>query len=144
MERSLQTSLVLHGAVVVLIGLLVGIPYGNAITGGADAEIIRAWRAAHDGLIMGGLLLIAAGPASALVDLGALGQVVLARALIVSAYAFAVALTSAAVFGFRGLEPVAPAMNVVVFVANSIGAVGSLVGVGLFVTGAARAGRRKD
>lgn len=46
----LAIQLTLHGAIVLLIGLLTGIPYGHAITRKPDENTVRAWRVAHSGL----------------------------------------------------------------------------------------------
>ena len=136
MEQGVQRSLVLHGSIVVMIGLLVGIPYGQAITGGMGAEVVRAWRAAHDGLIMGGIMLVAVGPACGWVRLRPAVEALLGWSLIVSGYAFVLALVGAAVLGVRGLEPAGPGANLLVFGANTTGALGSLLGIGLLVGGA--------
>ena len=56
---NLSLQLLFHGAIVMLIGLLSGIPYGLAITKEKDESVIRAWRVAHSGLAMGGTTMIA-------------------------------------------------------------------------------------
>lgn len=44
---NLSLQLLFHGAIVVLIGLLSGIPYGSAIIKKKGKSVIRAWRVAH-------------------------------------------------------------------------------------------------
>ena len=55
---NLSLQLLFHGAIVVLIGLLSGIPYGSAITKKKDESVIRSWRVAHSGLAMGGTTIL--------------------------------------------------------------------------------------
>ena len=61
-------QLLLHGTIVLVVGLLAGVPYGRAITAGSSEERIRAWRVAHTGLTSGGGVMIAV--ASVLSQLG--------------------------------------------------------------------------
>ena len=42
-----QVRLLFHGSIVLLVGLLSGVPMGQAITGGWGEEVVRAWRVAH-------------------------------------------------------------------------------------------------
>src|SRR5207248_1591905 len=52
-------QLVLHGGIVLLIGLLCGAPLGSAVVRGKGEEAVRAWRVAHTSLVTGGILLLA-------------------------------------------------------------------------------------
>src|SRR6185369_13755231 len=56
--------LVFHGAAVLLVGLLAGIPYSTAITGGWGPEAVRAWQKAHLGIVAGGMMLVAVAGAA--------------------------------------------------------------------------------
>jgi hypothetical protein len=59
-------QLILHGSIVLLVGLLSGAGFGTAIVRGKSEAAARAWRVAHSGLLMGGVLLLAlAGSAAA-------------------------------------------------------------------------------
>ena len=130
-----QLQILLHGVIVLLIGLLCGVPYGHAITHGWGEDAVRAWRFAHLGLLVGGIWLLAVAGVSHLLVLNARTVSVLAWSLVASAYGFTVALVLAAVSGVRGLEPTGPFANFVVFLANAVGAFGALVGVVLMVVG---------
>jgi hypothetical protein len=59
----------------------------------------------------------------------------LVSSVVTSAYGFAVALVVAAIGGVRGLELAGPALNVIVFLANSVAALASLVSVGVMLFG---------
>ncbi|MEA5480581.1 hypothetical protein VB774_23340 [Pseudanabaena galeata UHCC 0370] len=45
--------LLFNGSVVLLVGLLCGVPYGSAIVKKQSDEVIRAWKLAHGGLSLG-------------------------------------------------------------------------------------------
>ena len=134
----LQRQLLAHGSIVLLVGLLSGAGFSEAITGtqGADAE--RAWRVAHSGLTLGGAMFIAIAMAQPTLVLSERAASFLTWSLVASGYGFAVALPLGAVLGLRGLEPAGPASNFVIFIGNTIGALGSLVGGFLFSWGAFR------
>ena len=68
---NLSLQLLFHGAIVLLIGSLSGIPYGSAITQKKDEEVVRAWRVAHSGLSMGGTTMIAFAAAINQLDINA-------------------------------------------------------------------------
>jgi hypothetical protein len=120
-------QLAFHGAVVLLVGLLCGIPYGRAITRGAPAHTAAAWRLAHGSLPMGAALMLAV--CAMLSDLSVSDPVrwTIAVALILSSYAFCISLPLGAMAGHRGLSPGGPFTARIVFAGNSLGALGSLV-----------------
>ena len=51
--------LVFHGSLVLLLGLLLGAPYAQAIKAEADEQIINSWRVAHQSLPIGATLMFA-------------------------------------------------------------------------------------
>ncbi len=134
----LQRQLLLHGSIVLLVGLLSGAGFAEAITGAQGEHAERAWRVAHTGLSLGGALFIAIAMALPTLVLSERVVSLLTWSLVASGYGFAVALPFGAAIGMRGLEPVGPASNLVVFIGNTIGSFGSLVGVLLFAWGALR------
>jgi hypothetical protein len=120
-------QLLLHGAIVLLIGLLSGIPYGYAVTRNKDEKTAFAWRVAHSGLSMGGTMMIAMSAALAVAKFDSVINVLVVWPSIVSGYSFAVALPYGAWVGHRGLTPKKPARNMVVYVGNIVGAISSLL-----------------
>lgn len=137
----LQRQLLLHGSVVLVVGLLSGALFREAITGAQGENAERAWRVAHSGLTMGGALLIAAAAALPILALPRRAAPLLVWSLVASGYGFVIALPCSAAVGMRGLEPMGPASNFVVFIGNTVGALGSLSGALLIVWGAWRAVR---
>ena len=134
MTDSDQRRLVFHGAIVLLAGSLCGIPQATAITGGLPEARIHAWRVAHDGLVAGGIMLIAIGAALRLVTEARVARWV-RWSLVAVGYGAVVGLGVGALAGVRGLQPTGPPINVVVFLGNVIVGIGTLVGVPLLIWG---------
>lgn len=119
--------LALHGAVVLVIGLMCGGPYGRAINRNAPAHIVQAWRVAHSSLPAGAVLMFAVAPLLSLFTVAAPFKWFIALALIVSSYAFCVSLPLAAVVGHRGLSPAGPLSARLVYAGNIVGAAGAVL-----------------
>jgi hypothetical protein len=120
-------QLVFHGAIVLLIGLLCGAPYGRAIRRGLPDSVVAAWRLAHGSLPMGAALMLGVGAVLSGLTVAEPLRWTIAIALIISSYAFCMSLPLAAAVGHRGLSPGGPVPARVVFAGNTVGAVGSLV-----------------
>lgn len=119
--------LMFHGSIVLLYGLLCGAPYARAINRNAPTHVVHSWRVAHASLPMGAtLMLVVAALLPVLPEITAL-QWTIALALIVSTYAFVVALTLAPILGHRGLSSQGPVAAKLVFAGNLIGAWASMV-----------------
>ena len=131
-----QLQTLLHGAIVLLVGLLCGIPFGAAVGNAWGEEAVRAWRVAHSGGAMIGLMLIAIGAVLPRLLLGDRAASVLAWSLVASAYSFTLGLVVAATAGVRGLGATGPPLNWVVFVAYMVGSLGVLLSVVLMIRGA--------
>ncbi len=78
--------LLLHGGIILLAGLLCGIPLGRAIVRGSPDGSIRAWRVAHSGLSMGAVLLVAVAGVVSLVELSPMWNWVLVWSFVASGY----------------------------------------------------------
>ena len=137
MEAQLRARMVLHGVVVILLGLVAGVPFIYVITGELAGEV-RAWRMAHLEGVLNGLLVIAISAAGAHIALSQRLQSWLANSLIVTAYGNIVASIVGATFGVRGLEPAGPAANWIVFILFTIAVVAVLTGLVLAAIGAYR------
>jgi hypothetical protein len=141
MSEPLQMQILLHGAIVLFVGLLCGIPFGVAARNASSHEAARAWRVAHSGGVTVGLMLLAVGAVLHLLLLGNRATSVLVWSLVVSAYSFTLGMVLAATGGVRGLRATGPALNWVVFGAYMVGSVGALLGVALVILGAYAAPR---
>jgi cytochrome bd-type quinol oxidase subunit 2 len=130
--------LVLHGVIVVLLGLLVGFAYASAITDGWGAEAERAWRTAHLEGLLNGMLVMVLGAAAPRLRLSGAEERWFRLGALATGYGNVVAATLAAVSGSRGLAPGGPLANWAVFALFSVAIVGVLVALILAVRGAAR------
>jgi hypothetical protein len=126
-------QLAFHGAVVLLIGLLCGAPYGRAINRGAPTHVTNAWRLAHASLSIGAAVMLAVSGLLSAFTVGEPVRWLIAIALVVSSYAFCISLPLAAMVGHRGLSPGGPRSARLVYVGNSVGALASLVAAGMLV-----------
>ena len=122
-----------HGAVVLLIGLLSGAPFGRAIASGAPSRRAEAWRAAHAGLIGTGMMTLVFGLMLRQWHAGGAPANAAAVTAIIAAYAFSAAMILAAVSGQRGLSTAGPLTNRLVFAGYVLGVLGSLSAAAGFV-----------
>jgi hypothetical protein len=120
--------LVVHSALVLVAGLLVGVPYGRAVHRNAPDQIIRAWRLAHDSLTVGPILGLAIAAVLSSLSVGGPMKSWLAWAWVVSNYGFCFSLPLAAMVGQRGHTWDKPLSNQFVFVGNMVGLAASSVG----------------
>ena len=137
MDRALRRTMVFHGAIVVLLGLLAGFPYAFVVMGRLQGSE-RAWRMAHlEGVLNGLLLLGVAGVGGRLV-LSAGQARVLAWALVLTGYANVVAAIIGASFAVRGLAPGGSFSNTIVYTLFMAAVVGVFVALVLVAVGARR------
>jgi len=127
MEDSAR-HLLFHSVVVLLAGLLAGIPYGRAILRDSDQRLTQAWRVAHAALPMGALLLLVISVAFSGLNVSPALKWVISVLYIISAYGFMLALLLGPLVGHRGLSSRGPLAAKVVYSGNISGAVTSLVG----------------
>ena|SRR5688500_6740266 len=121
MEPSAR-HLALHGAIVLLIGLACGSPYGRAINRNAPTHIVQSWRVAHASLPMAGILMLAVAALLSHFSVEGYVRWLIASTLIASSYAFCVSLPLAAVVGHRGLTSEGPFAAKFVYAGNIAGA----------------------
>jgi hypothetical protein len=131
--------LVFHGALLLLIGNLVGFPFASAIEADWGPEAVRAWRVAHTSLVLGGALYVAMGAARSFVVLPRRAASWLVWLLVSTAYVFPAALVLGASIGARGLSGAGPPLHVLVFVAFTLSVLAILVASVLFLWGTYRA-----
>jgi hypothetical protein len=133
-EKKLRASLIFHGAIVVILGLLAGFPYALVLQGQMAGEP-RAWSMAHLEGVLNGLLCLGAAGAFGKLALRA-GQLrLMTWSFILMAYGNLVASVIAAVTGQRGLELAGPMSNMIVFGLFMIAVVLVLIALGLLAYG---------
>ena len=127
--------LLVHGLIVLFIGVLSGIPFWFAIIFNRTKGAVSAWRVAHSTLIASGLLMVVVSLIYSHLALSSeLGSLV-AWFFIVSGYGFVFAFVIGAWIGRRGLTPWPLGVDTVLFAGHFIGAVGALLGMCILLYG---------
>jgi len=119
--------LIFHAAIVLIIGLLCGMPYGRAINRKASEPIVHAWRVAHLALPIGAILMLAIAAVLTPLAVADLVKWIIALSLIVSSYSFCFSLVLAPLVGHRGLSSKGPFAAKLVYLGNMLGAGSSMV-----------------
>jgi hypothetical protein len=127
MEESAK-HLLFHGTVILLLGLLAGIPYARSILNKEADNIIFAWRVAHSALTIGAILMLSIVPILALLEVSVTVKWCVVLFFIISAYSFSFALYLSPLTGYRGLHHKGPISAKFVYFGNSFGAISSLFG----------------
>ena len=118
--------LIFHAAVVLLFGLLCGVPYARAINCKAPEKIVHAWRVAHLALPLGAALMLAVAAVISFLAVAPQVKWLISVSLIISSCAFCISLPLVAVTGFRGLSGKGTALAKFVYAGNMLGAWSSL------------------
>ncbi len=132
METSAR-YLLFNASIVLLIGLLCGMPYGIAITQKKSDEVIRAWKLAHGALSLGATTMVSMAAVLSFLQVDSQIKWILAIAYIISGYGFCFALTIEPFVGDRGLSWSGTWSNKVVYLGNVTGALSSLIGTVVLV-----------
>jgi CDP-diglyceride synthetase len=133
--RTRPETMIFHGAVVILLGLLAGFPYALVVTG-TLASSERAWRMAHLEGVLNGLVVIVVAAVWDRLALEGRKRDVLVWALVLMAYGNVVASAIGATFGVRGLAPGDSFSNTLVYLLFMAAVVGVVVGLALVAEGA--------
>ena len=120
--------LIFHASMVLLLGLLCGIPYAKVINRDGEEVKLRAWRVAHLALPIGAILMLAIAAVMTQFLVATNVKWAMAIAFIISGYGFCFALILAPFVGHRGISSKGPFSAKLVYVGNSIGAWFSLAG----------------
>ena len=120
--------LLFHGVIVLLLGLLAGIPYGKAILNRESDSTVFAWRVAHAALSMGAILMLSLVSILPMLNVGLNIRWSIVVLFIVSGYFFSFALYLGPCVGHRGLSYSGSFLAKLVYFGNSIGALTSLLG----------------
>jgi predicted permease len=127
-----QRRLVLHGAIILLIGLLCGYPSVVEEMGRSG----RMWTAAHSALLTLGVWLIASAAVLPLLELPRREREALLLSLTGGAYSFMTAVVLQAATGVRAISPDVAGISLVAFAANLLAVLGTFLAASLTVLGA--------
>jgi hypothetical protein len=131
MTNVASLTIVFHGAVVLITGLVAGLLAITDIPGTA-----QSWRAVHSALLMAAVWLIATAAVFPSLVLDAGSAMALRRSLVATAYAFTTTLVVQAASGVRGLEPGNSLPELVAFCGNVLTVLGGLLSALLTLQGA--------
>ena len=127
-----QRRLVLHGAIILLAGLLCGYAAVVEEVGGSG----RTWTAAHSALLMLGVWLIATAAVLPLLELPRREREALLLSLTGGAYGFTAAVLIQASTGVRAISPDVTGISLVAFAANLLAVLGTILAASLTIMGA--------
>jgi uncharacterized membrane protein HdeD (DUF308 family) len=140
-NHDVQRRIVFHGAAVLLVGLLCGLPSVVEVTGGST----RMWQAAHSALLMLGIWLIASAAVVPVLVLEPREAKGLVWSLVIAGYSFMTAVIIQAITGVRAVSPDVSPVGRIAFVANLFAVLSSFLAAALIMSGAyngLRASRR--
>ena len=132
MDNTDRPRLIFHGAIVLLVGLLAGLP---TVVESIN-ESGRFWHTAHEALIMMGIWMLAASSVLPALVLERGERTALLRSLLVMGYGFSVALVIGGAVGANAFEPGGTPATFTAFVAAVAGIGGAFVATALTLMGA--------
>lgn len=152
MSERLQSTMIAHGALVFLVGMVAGFPFAFVLVqkialwpfpaiDWTPPGDVRAWRMAHLEGILNGLTLIAVAATGRRIVLGARAQAWVAWGLIVTAWGNMLASVIGPVFGVRGLEYGNGVANSVMYLLFVVAIVTVMIAMTLVARGAFAAAR---
>jgi hypothetical protein len=136
MQAISSQLLLLNGFIILLLGLLCGVPLGRAVNRNKGEEIIRAWRVAHSSIVNGGVMLLVISVVLPSVELSAGWRLGVSVLLSVAFYAFCYALIFGAWKGHRGLAKETTMSANIIYYANMFGAALTIFAVSVLIYGA--------
>jgi hypothetical protein len=137
MSQPHRLFMIKHGAIVAFLGALSGLAYTFVITGDIPGSI-RAWHLAHLQGVMTGILIMAVSACVPHLHLDQTKSWILCYSYVVTGYCYSIGPVWGAVFGVRGIEPVMPLANILMFISNTIASISVLIGLGMTVYGAVK------
>lgn len=132
-----RARLIMHGGIVLLIGLLCGLPTTVEQINGNE----RHWHTAHEALIMMGVWILASSSVLTGLALTAREHIALRWALTGMGYAFAFALVVGGIFNVDVFDPGRTPFQFIAFLAATLGIFGAVMSAGLTIKGALAAAR---
>lgn len=127
-----RARLIFHGAVVLLAGLLSGLP---TVVESMN-ETARFWHTAHEALIMMGIWILAGSSVLPALVLGRREAAALVWSFLAMGYGFTTSLVIGGVVGVSPFEPGGTPATVVAFLAAVVGIFGAVIATALTLMGA--------
>ena len=126
-----RLKLIFHGAIVLLVGLLSGLP--TAVE--AIDESARFWHTAHEALIMMGVWMLAASSVRSALVLDKREAAVLLWSFLAMGYGFMIALVLGGVLGVSPFAPGGTPATFIAFLSAVVGILGAFVATAVTLIG---------
>lgn len=126
-----RLTLIFHGAVVILVGLLSGVPTTVETIG----ETGRYWHTAHEALIMMGAWMLAASSVRSALVLDRREAAAFVWSFLAMGYGFMTALILGGSFGFSPFEPGSTPVRFIGFSCALLGILGAFVATAVTLMG---------
>jgi hypothetical protein len=130
MSHESRMRVVTHGAIVLLVGLLCGIPTVP------EEEPMRLWHTAHESLIMIGILMLAVSSILPILVLEKREARALVWCLLCTGYGLMIGLILQAIAGHHAFGPSTSPVLMIAFIGSTIGMLGSVLTASLTLMGA--------
>ncbi len=137
--KTLPTRLAFHGALVLLAGMIAGMPYGIAIVEQWGDAPIAAWKLAHQEGLLNGILMLVFAALLFQLSLGKRVSGTIFWSLLICGYGNILGSIIAAASGYRGIMPTGPLLNWLVFIPFNAAVIAAFVAVLAFLVGCYRA-----
>jgi len=125
-----RLRVIVHGAIVLLVGLLCGLPTVP------EEEPMRLWHTAHEGLISIGIMMLAISSAMPLLVLERRESRALIWSLLAMGYGLMTGLLIQGVTGEHAFGPSSSPVLMIAFIGNATGILGSVLSTSLTIMGA--------
>lgn len=133
MSNTDRLRIVVHGAIVVLVGLFCGFGAVN------EPDVERLWHTAHEGLIMIGILMLTISSVMPVLALPKRESIALVWALLAMGYGLMTGLVLQGILGEHAFSPTTSPSLMIAFIGNALGMGGSVISVSLTLMGAINA-----
>ena len=134
MAARAELQMLLHGAIVLFLGFLLGFPLAVGITENSVTAGVHFWRVAHSGLVAGGVWSIATGAAVRHLSLNSHTIPMLAWSVVLANYGFVLNGFARAAVG--GPDGAGDPFNWLVLSSFALASLASLLAAGLTIVGA--------
>lgn len=145
MNHRLRSLLVVHGALVFLVGMAAGIPFAMVLLADTDSPPVpgdvRGWRMAHLEGVLNGLMLFGVAGVGRDLVLTQRAQLILFWSLLLTAWGNMIASIIGPLFGGRGLTFGLGLANDIMFLLFMAAVIAVIVAMVVIVRGGWRAGR---
>lgn len=137
MNEQLRRKLIVHAGLVIMLGMLSGIPLAATITGVADFQV-SDWKVSHMEGLINGLLMLGISAAADLLVLTKKQEKLLFLSIVFTGYSNALYGWVRGFSGHAGMDFSAPLSNQVAALLGGLPIATAFIAIGLLIYGAAK------